>query len=208
MKKAIWVDLDNSPHVPLFAPLIRLYRKAGIEVVVTARNHAQTIELLHNLGFDGSFEVIGRHYGKNKFNKIVGLFVRARQLVSYIRKIRAGGADIRVAVSHGSRSLILAAKWLKIPILTMYDYEFTETTIFNRLSDKVLIPERIPDRTLDKIKLPAPKRIKYAGYKEELYLSHYAADQDFWQNFLRENELTLPEETVVVALRPPATTAN
>jgi predicted glycosyltransferase len=204
MKKAVWIDLDNSPHVPLFAPLIRFYRAAGTEVVVTARDHAQTIELLENAGFGGTFEIIGRHYGKNKFNKIRGLLVRAKELVSYVKNRK----NIKVAVSHGSRSMVLAARWLKIPVLTMYDYEFTETAIFNRFSDKVLIPEQIPDETLDAIHLPAVKRIKYKGLKEELYLNYFEADKDFWREFTETNDLKITDEKVRIALRPPATTAN
>ncbi len=204
MKKAIWIDLDNSPHVPLFAPLIKDYRDAGVEVVLTARDHAQTIELLENAGFGGTFEIIGKHYGKNKFNKIRGLLVRAKELVSFIKNHK----NVKVAVSHGSRSMVLAARWLKIPIISMYDYEFTETTIFNRFSDKVLIPEQIPDKTLDAINLPVSKRVKYQGYKEELYLNYFRPNQKFWRELVEENNLNISKETVLIALRPPATTAN
>lgn len=205
MKKAIWIDLDNSPHVPLFAPLIREYRKNGVEVILTARNHAQTIELLENEGFSGTFEIIGEHYGKSKFHKIRGLLVRAKQLVSHLNK---NSLNAKVAVSHGSRSMVLAAKWLKIPIISMYDYEFTETTIFNRFSDKVLIPDKIPDKTLDEIGLPIAKRIKYQGLKEELYLKYFQPNPTFWEDFASNNKLSFSTETVLVALRPPATTAN
>jgi uncharacterized protein len=208
MKKAIWIDVDNSPHVPLFAPLIKSYRDAGVEVVLTARNHAQTIELLENAGFGQTFEIIGKHYGKNKFNKIRGLLVRAGQLISHIKKIQKNGANIKVAVSHGSRSMVLAARWLKIPIITMYDYEFTETAIFNRFSDKVLIPEQIPGRTLDELNLPAAKRVKYRGCKEEIYLNYFRPDQNFWRDFAAKNELNLAADKILIALRPPATTAN
>ncbi len=208
MKKAIWIDVDNSPHVPLFAPLIEFYRDAGTEVILTARNHAQTIELLENAGFAGTFEVIGRHYGKNKFNKVRGLLVRAKQLVSYIGKVKKNGADVKVAVSHGSRSMVLAARWLKIPIITMYDYEFTETSIFNRFSDKVLVPDQITDETLDEINLPAARRVKYEGLKEELYLNHYRPNQTFRRDFTVENNLDVSNDKILIALRPPATTAN
>ncbi len=207
MKKAVWIDVDNSPHVPLFAPLIKAYREAGTEVILTARNHAQTIELLENAGLAGTFEIIGRHYGKNKFNKIRGLLVRARQLASYIKKLKQG-KNIKVAVSHGSRSMVLAARWLKIPVVTMYDYEFTETAIFNRFSDKVMIPDRIPDRTLDAINLPAAKRVKYEGLKEELYLNYYRPNPNFRREFTEENGLPVSSEKILIALRPPATTAN
>ena len=208
MKKAVWIDVDNSPHVPLFAPLIRFYRDSGVTVVLTARNHAQTIELLENAGFSGTFEIIGKHYGKNKLNKIRGLLVRAKQLVSYIKKIQKSGTEIKVAVSHGSRSMVLAARWLKIPLITMYDYEFTETAIFNRFSDKVLIPDQIPGQTLDEINLPAEKRVKYQGLKEELYLNYFRPNKDFWREFTETNNLKILDESVLVALRPPATTAN
>lgn len=208
MKKAIWIDVDNSPHVPLFAPLIKSYREAGVEVVLTARNHAQTIELLENAGFAGTFEIIGKHYGKNKFNKIRGLLVRAKQLVSHIKTVQKSGINIKVAVSHGSRSMVLAARWLKIPVITMYDYEFTETVIFNRFSDKVLVPDQIPGKTLDEIKLPARKCVKYKGLKEELYLYYFQPDQNFWQKFTEKNNLKISDKSLLVALRPPATTAN
>jgi len=207
MKKAVWIDVDNSPHVPLFAPLIKFYRETGTEVVLTARNHAQTVQLLENAGLAGTFEIIGRHYGKNKFNKIRGLLVRARQLASYIKSLKKT-TNIKVAVSHGSRPMVLAARWLKIPVITMYDYEYTETAIFNRFSDKVLIPDQIPDRTLDAINLPAAKRVKYKGLKESLYLNYFRPDPNFWREFTERNRLKIASDKILIALRPPATTAN
>ncbi|CAN5425016.1 DUF354 domain-containing protein [soil metagenome] len=198
--KAIWIDLDNSPHVPLFVPIIRYYRAQGVEVVLTARDHSQTIELLELSGLRDGVTVIGRHYGKSRLNKIKGLIVRAKQLISHIKNKKTG---IAVAVSHGSRSMVLAARWLKIPIVTMYDYEFTETSIFNRFSDKVLVPERIPDKVLDEIKLPVNKRVKYPGVKEELYLQNFHPTPGFKRQMLSE-----AGNKILAVLRPPATTAN
>jgi predicted glycosyltransferase len=191
--------------VPLFAPLIKSYRAEGVEVILTARDHAQTIELLENAGFTGTYKIIGKHYGKNKFNKLRGLLVRAKQLASYVKK---QSAEIKIAVSHGSRSMVLAARWLKIPVITMYDYEFTETVIFNRFSDRVLVPEKIPDATLDAINLPAARRVKYDGLKEELYLNYFEPDENFRRDFTKENNLDISPDKILIALRPPATTAN
>ena len=39
----IWIDLDHTPHVPVFRPLLKELEKRGIEVVITARDFAQTI---------------------------------------------------------------------------------------------------------------------------------------------------------------------
>src|SRR5205085_43997 len=87
--------------------------------------------------------------------------------------------DIAAAVSHGSRSMVMAARWLRIPVLTMYDYEFTEAKIFNIFSDKVLVPESIPEKILDQIGLRSDKRIKYPGIKEEVYVRRFVPDPNF-----------------------------
>jgi predicted glycosyltransferase len=207
-KQAIWIDLDNSPHVPLFAPVIKHYRDQGTEVILTARDHSQTIELLDLAGLNETYFVVGHHYGKGKFSKVQGLLVRAAQLASYIKQIRKRNVKISVALSHGSRSMVLAAKWLRIPSVTMYDYEFTETQIFNRFSHSVLVPERISDSVLDGIGLPADKRAKYPGLKEELYIRHFAPDTDFRERFLRSQRHGEMAGKVFVVLRPPAGTAN
>jgi uncharacterized protein len=207
LNKAIWIDLDNSPHVPLFAPVIRHYRARGIEVIITARDHAQTVELLDLHGFAGKYTVVGSHYGKSKINKICGLIVRAKQLVSHIKQLQK---PMAVAVSHGSRSMVLAAWWLKIPVVTMYDYEFTETGLFNRFSFKVLVPEAIPDKTLDEIGLKPGKRIKYSGVKEELYIRSFHPQANFRKVFLKERGIGDDEyeRTILAVLRPPASSAN
>ena len=204
--KTIWFDLDNSPHVPLFAPIIKQYRESGIDVLLTARDHSQTIELLNLHGLDGTFDVIGKHYGKSKLNKVRGLIERAVQLRSHVKRVRQNGAKISVAVSHGSRSMVLAAKWLGIPVITMYDYEHTETTIFNRFSDRVLVPDRIPDAVLDGIGLSPAKRVKYPGIKEELYVRNFEPTASFRDDLLNlGRDLS---EWVLAVVRPPATTAN
>lgn len=200
MSKAIWIDLDNSPHVPLFAPIIRHYREQGVEVILTARDHSQTIELLNLHGFNGTYFIVGRHYGKNKLNKIRGLLTRTINF-AFLRKMNVG-----VAVSHGSRSMVLAAVGLNVPILTMYDYEYTETRIFNKFSDKVLVPDAIPDEVLDKIGLPIKKRVKYPGLKEEVYVREFQPTQDFRSQLLKKYDAD--ENSILVVLRPPATTAN
>lgn len=208
MQKAIWIDLDNSPHVPLFVPVIKRYREEGIRVVLTARDFAQTVDLLERAGLKGEFEVVGKHYGKNKLKKVFGLFVRAQELVAHIQSVMKSGIEVRVALSHGSRSMVLAARWLNLPIITMYDYEFTETVIFNTFSNKVLVPEKIPDETLREIGLPPKKRVKYEGYKEELYLRHYEADMRFLETVAEENEIRIDQNKIIVTLRPPASAAN
>lgn len=205
MSKAIWIDLDNSPHVPLFAPIIRHYRRSGVEVVLTARDHAQTLELLELHGFAGTFKVIGKHYGGKKLAKAWGLIIRASKIVSHIAAMPNRPA---VAVSHGSRSMVIAARWLRMPVLTMYDYEFTETSLFNRFSTKVLVPDRIPDNVLRGNGLSQKKLVKYPGIKEELYVRSFEAQVGFRPALLQQFGQVGSQDKILAVLRPPATTAN
>jgi predicted glycosyltransferase len=185
-------------------PIIRHYRNSGIEVILTARDHSQTIELLELAGLGGTFSVVGRHAGASKLKKLTNLLSRSLQLVRQMRK----GPKPAVAISHGSRSMVLAARLLRIPVVTMYDYEFTETRIFNTFSDRVLVPDGIDDEVLDRIGLPRKKRYKYPGLKEELYMREYVPDPEFRAKLSIGGEREIPTDSVLVVLRPPASTAN
>ena len=61
---------------------------------------------------------IGRHYGKNSVMKVIGLLVRACQLMRHVARDRPA-----LAVSHGSRAQTLAAKLMGIPSMVIADYE-------------------------------------------------------------------------------------
>jgi hypothetical protein len=41
----VWIDLSNSPHPVLFEPIVAKLRDGGHDVVLSARDHAQTLAL-------------------------------------------------------------------------------------------------------------------------------------------------------------------
>jgi uncharacterized protein len=53
----VWIDLSNSPHALLFAPIARRLEELGHAVLVTARDNAQTVEL--GRGYWPGLEVVG-----------------------------------------------------------------------------------------------------------------------------------------------------
>ena len=108
VRRKIWIDLDNSPHVPFFRPIIDELRRKGYEVFLTARDAYQVRELLEYYGVDG--KVIGRHYGKHKLFKALGTCWRAVVLTAMVRKERPD-----ISVCHGSRGCLITSKLLKIP---------------------------------------------------------------------------------------------
>ncbi|MGH8490346.1 MAG: DUF354 domain-containing protein [Gammaproteobacteria bacterium] len=110
--KLIWIDLDNSPHVPFFRPIIAELQGRGYPVLVTARdacNVAGLIRLRHV-----ECTTIGRHFGKNKLMKVLGLGIRAAQLLHFVAKNR-----VQLAVSRGSRAQTLVAKLMRIKAIRL-----------------------------------------------------------------------------------------
>ena len=65
--RKVWIDLENSPHVPFFDPIIKELEKRGCEVLLTARDCFQVCELADMAGLE--YRTIGHHYGKNRVAK-------------------------------------------------------------------------------------------------------------------------------------------
>ncbi len=191
----IWFDLDNSPHVPLFRPVFAELTKRSVPFLVTARDFAQTKSLLELWNIEAT--IIGHHGGKNKIKKVLNLFQRSQELIHF-----ASGKKISLAVSHGSRTQVVAARLLGIPSVLMLDYEYTERRIFNTLATTLLMPALIPDERLKEAGFNLKKVIRYDGFKEELYLSDFIPDPTF------RKSLKIEEEKILITLRPPAVSGN
>ncbi len=189
--KRVWIDIDNSPHVPFFLPIIDELRAREIEVVLTARDIYQVCELLEF--YKLPCKVIGRHYGKNKALKILGNCMRAVQLVPATQKLRP-----HLAVSHGSRAQILVCKALGIPSIMMHDYEYSTKTGF-LTPDWVFMPDVIPNRAMSS---KEERILKYPGIKEDVYVPRFRPDASVL------TQLGIAPEDFVVTLRPPATEAH
>ena len=167
----IWVDLTNSPHVLVLRPVIAVLRSRGADVRVTARDFAQTVELAQRLGVD--CEVIGRHRGARVASKAVGLAERSSALVRWAR--RNGPFDL--ALGHGSNDVTVAARLLRIPCSTMFDYEWAtvQHNVNCRLAQAVVVPDVIPPERLDRYGARGKLR-RYPGLKEEYYLADFEPD--------------------------------
>jgi len=190
-RKKIWIDIDNSPHVPFFIPIIEELRERGYEVMLTARDLYQVCELLDF--FHLECQVIGGSYGKNRLMKVLGNCYRACQLVP----IAVKGKPL-LSVSHGSRGQILASKALGIPTVLMHDYEHSTKTGFLEAS-WVITPDVIPDNSMSK---KNNRTMKYPGLKEDVYIPRLKPDPAIY------GQLGVSPEDFLVTLRPPATEAH
>lgn len=190
-RKKIWIDIDNSPHVPFFLPIIEELGKLGHDLILTARDMYQVCELLRF--FDLRCDVIGGHYGKNKLLKILCNCTRAVQLSPVVARRRPD-----LALSHGSRAQVLVGKLLGIPTIMMHDYEHSTKTGFVE-PDWILMPDVIPDGAMTRRTVGI---LKYPGLKEDVYVPRFRPDRSIL------SKLGLGGDDLVVTLRPPATEAH
>ena len=190
-KEKIWIDLDNTPHVPFFEPIIDELQARRFPVLITARDAFQVCELADRKGL--TYIRIGRHHGKNPVRKITGLMQRALLLAPTVMREKP-----LLGVSHGSRSQILLGNWFGIPSLLIEDYEYCRFPLTMRPS-WVMAPSIIPDYML-------PCRNgnvrKYEGIKEDVYAWKLEPDRSLL------DELGLDESDLIVTVRPPATEAH
>jgi predicted glycosyltransferase len=186
--KTIWVDLDNSPHVPFFKPIIQEFKKRSYAVTVTARDCFQVCGLADLQQVP--YQRVGRHYGKNTLMKALGLLARAVQLAPLVMKARPG-----LALSHGSRSQLFLAKLLRIPSVMIFDYEHAKGVPFLH-ADLTLVPELLAGS------IKKRRMHTYPGIKEDVYVPTFEPKP----GILRE--LGIEEREIVVTVRPPATEAH
>jgi predicted glycosyltransferase len=197
--RKVWIDLENSPHVPFFEPIIKELEERGCEVLLTARDCFQVCELADLAGL--RYRKIGHHYGKHLTAKVMGLGIRVLQLAPLILRERPA-----ISVSHGSRSSFVLSAMLGIPSITISDYEYADhrlTTWLGSMRKKwVMTPEVIPSHIFEKNGLPKDHVLHYPGIKEDVYTPLFRPDPSL------KATLGLQPDDVVVTIRPPATEAH
>ena len=183
----------TAPAHPLvFRPIIERLRRGGDEVVVTARDYAQTLGLLDRMGIE--YTAVGKHGGASRVRKLGALLGRTRRVRKLARK-----DDFDLAVAHGSNDLALAAASLRIPAVNTFDYEWAtqQHRIGCRLARRVLVPDAIPAERLKRYGVGPDKLRQYPGLKEEYYLSDFEPDEAVL------DELGLDRGRTLVVVRPP-----
>ena len=159
----IWFELTNSPHINMFAAMIRELEREH-EVVITCRPLANTIDLLDLHGF--KYEVVGLHYGGKLWAKLFGFPIRVMQLVRFL-----AGKQIDVAISQSSFHSPVASRLLGVRCIYMNDNEHAMGNVPAFLcADTIMVPEFLGIAKLRKQMANPRKVIHYPGVKEGIYL--------------------------------------
>ena len=189
----IWIDVTNSPHVVFFRPVVELLEARGHDVAITARDFAQTLELLDDAGLEHT--VLGPpHAGASRAGKARAMGSRLRALRRFARSRR-----FDVALAHASHELPLAARSLAVPSSYAFDYEFARVQhgFGCRASTRVVVPEAIPQDRLDGFGARTRKVRRYPGLKEEYYLHGLEPDPGVL------DALGVERDRVLVVVRTP-----
>src|SRR6478672_5934203 len=189
----VWIDFTASAHPLVFRPLVELLNAQGHEVEITARDYAQTIQLIESHGMTAT--VIGHHGGRSALGK-------ARQMRARLKALRAWARprDFDLALAHGSHELTMTAHRLGIPSSTTFDYEWAwlQHQLGCRAATRVVVPESIPPERLKRYGARPPKLVQYPGLKEEYYLADFEPDRTALEPFALD-----PQRTLVVVRTPP-----
>jgi predicted glycosyltransferase len=190
VRKKIWIDLDNSPHVPFFVPILPELKARGFELFITARDSYQVVELLKYYGIEA--RIVGRHYGKRKILKALGTIWRSAVLWYIVRKEK-----VDLSLAHGSRGCVLASGLLGIETIVIVDYEHTTKVSAKKLW--LIHPDVISIYPASGSDIQVRK---YPGIKEDVYLPSFHPDPQL------RARLGIAEDELLVAVRPPATEAH
>jgi predicted glycosyltransferase len=189
----VWVDVSNSPQVLYFRPLIALLEQRGHTVEVTTRDYAQTLELLRMHRIE--HEIVGPRHGG------AGAWGKGRAMAGRVRAVRAWAKPrgFDVALSHASHELPLVARSLGLPSAYAFDYEFARVQhgLGCRAARRVVVPDAIPQKRLDRLGAREAKVRRYPGLKEEYYLAGFEPDARV------PAALGLDDEKVLAVVRTP-----
>src|SRR4051794_11232477 len=188
----VWVDFTATAHPLVFRPLVRLLEEQGHEAEITAREYAQTLQLIESHGMQAT--VIGHPGGRSSLGK-------ARQLRTRLKALRAWARprEFDLALAHGSHELTMTARRLGIPSATTFDYEWAwlQHQLGCRAATRVVVPDSIPAERLARDGAGPPKLVQYEGLKEGYYLADFEPDDAGLE------PLGVDRERVLVVLRPP-----
>jgi predicted glycosyltransferase len=191
----IWIDLGNSPHVPFFKALAAEFAGRGHEIVWTARDYAQTVELAEKAGIDVT--VFGTHGGKSVAAKVAKFGKRVIDLVRW-----AYSKKIDLVVSHNSQEPLVVARFLQIRSVNLMDYEHHPGNHLSfRMAKRVVVPASFPAEALKRFGVSEKKTRRFEGIKEDVYLADFEIDPDF-ANGLRA--IGVEANDVLIVVRPHA----
>ena len=186
MKKKIWFDITNVPHVSFFLPIIHKYENE-YDIIFSLRDFAETKSLFEKR-IGKEYIEVGQHKGGNKLRKILGVIERIFLLNKQIPEF-----DIKISVG-GDASCIIAKLRGKLSV-TFDDNEKAPNWRYAPFSDLAFWPKVVPQQKLRK-QLFKKNLYQYNGYKEDFYLANYEPNPAFLEQLPFEHYVVVRPENI------------
>lgn len=186
MKKTIWFDITNVPHVNFLLPIIRKYEEE-FDMVFTVRDFAETVGLFQKR-IGRPYIEVGQHQGGSKLKKLIGLYQRIMSLRKQLPHF-----DIKISVGGDSSSPIA---WSKRKLsVTFDDNETSPNWMYAPFTDLAFWPKVIDKKRLNK-QFFRKNLYQYNGYKEDFYLANYEPDPTFLGKLPFEHYVVVRPENI------------
>jgi predicted glycosyltransferase len=162
----IWYDACTGKHVRYAVAVAHRFRKLGHEVVLTTREHPDTLELVKLL--NENFIVVGK-YGLGSLSR--KLIESTRRQLKFCRMFEKNPPDI--GISHGSVELCRVAFGMGFPSICTNDSPFAEAVrrLTTPLTDYLVIPKAIPKSFFESC--GAKRIIQFDGVDEVAWVKDF-----------------------------------
>jgi len=186
--KTIWFDIDNTPHVNFFKPLIT-YLKDDHQLIFTLKEFAEVRKLFEKeIALD--YKMIGKHKGGLKIMKIYGVLERTIQLLSKMEKF-----DVKISIGGDSSNLCAKIRGKKS--ITFDDNETAPNWRYSKFTDFAFWPSAIPLEIILSQGFKRSKVLRYNGFKENIYIADYKPDPEFLSSIPFNNFVVVRPENIL-----------
>ncbi|MEZ5199002.1 MAG: DUF354 domain-containing protein [Bacteroidales bacterium] len=189
----IWIDITNTPHVSVLMPIIRHLEKKH-ELIISARDFSETLPLLSKNGIEPI--ILGKHKGKSRLNKVMGLLYRMMDLLWKI-------PNFDIAISLGGNYTATISKLRRKPSIVFSDNDISYKTPAFRFGSYFIFPSYFKtDHLLKKYGVKNDQIFKFNGFKEDIYLAAYKPDPKFLNQLPFAEFITIRPENLKASYVP------
>ena len=186
MKKTIWFDITNVPHVNFLLPVIHKYEEE-FDLVFTIRDFAETKGLFEKR-VGKPYLLIGEHQGGNKIKKILGMLKRIWSLYRQVPHF-----DIKISLCGDTSSIVARAR--RKMSVTFDDNETSPNWMYAPFTNLAFWPKVINPAILRKQGFKK-NLYQYNGYKEDFYLANYEPNPAFLEQLPFEHYVVVRPENI------------
>lgn len=168
----VWYDACTGKQVRYAVAIAKRLRKLGHEVILTTREHPDTLPLAKHL--KEKFQVIGKYDPASFFTRLEA----SAQRVLKMSKLFQGNAP-DLAIAHQSVELCRVAFGLNVPIILTADTPYADAV--NRLTiplaDTLVVSEAIPQRFFKNF--GAKTIVQFKGVDEVAWIKDFVPSKKF-----------------------------